>query len=186
MVSPLFLPRYILVADSAVGAVFRVDVRTGESQIVIQDPAMAPTPVAPFGIDGLRIRGGYLYYTNSDTNSLVRITIHPKGDKAGTAKGKAEVLSTDFELPDDIKVGTEEEVYVAENGGSKVSVFNSKDKVKKVLASKESSGGLTIGSTSVRLGRGEKGKRDLFVTTSGGEGSTGGVGSSGKLLRIQL
>lgn len=146
---------------------------------------MAPTPVAPFGINGLRIGGGYLYYTNSDTNALVRIPIHLKGEKAGMAKGRAEVLSTDFELPDDIEVGTEK-VYVAENGGSKVSVVNLKDKVKTVLASKESSGGLTVGSTSVRLGRGEKGKRELFVTTSGGEGSTGGVGSSGKLLKLQL
>ena len=177
--------RYVLAADSALGAVLRVDVSTGKSQIVIQDATMAPTPVAPFGVNGLRIRGGYLYYTNSDINALVRIPIYLKGEKAGTARGKAEVLSTDFELPDDIEVGTEE-VYVAENGGSKVIVFNLKDKVKKVLASKESSGGLTVGSTSVRLARGEKSKKDLYVTTSGGEGSTGGVGSSGKLLKIKL
>ena len=152
--------RYILVADSAVGAVFRVDASTGKSQIVIQDPTMAPTPVAPFGVNGLRIRGGCLYYTNSDTSALVRITIQLKGEKTGMAREKAEVLSTDFELRDDIEVGTEE-VYVTENGGSKVSVFNLKDKVKKVLASKESSGGLTVGSTSVRLARREERQEGL-------------------------
>lgn len=161
----------------------RVDVTTGEAEIVIRDETMAPTPAAPFGINGLRVRNGYLYYTNSDTNALVRIPI----TEGGTAKGKAEVLSTDFDLPDDFEIDLGGEVYVMENAGNATSVLV--DGRKTVLASKESSGGLVVGPTSARFGRGKgkgngKGKRELFVTTSGGEGSAGGAGSSGKLLRV--
>ena len=178
---PFLPPTHLLIAESFLGAVIRVDIPTGKSKIVIRDASTAPAGSLRFGINGLRLRGDHLYYTNSGTNALFRVSIH----KDGTTKGKAEVISTDIDLPDDIDVGKgEKEVFVTENFGNQVSLFDVRTREKVVLASNASTEGLTVGSTSVRLGRGSK--REVFVTTSGGVGSEGGLGSSGKLLRIEL
>ncbi|MCJ1234534.1 hypothetical protein MMC14_002495 [Varicellaria rhodocarpa] len=89
----LSLPGYIIVSGSGLGAVWRLNVLTGQVTEVIQDPTMAPTSFPAFGINGVKIRNNALYFTNINTENLVSISINPNGTAAGSAKVVASGIS---------------------------------------------------------------------------------------------
>lgn len=70
-------PSILVVADSRVGCLWRVDVETGSVQKAISSPYMLPTENAttPIGIDGLKISadGSYAYFTNVVLSNLARV-----------------------------------------------------------------------------------------------------------------
>lgn len=70
-------PSILVVADSRVGCLWRVDVETGSVQKAISSSYMLPTENAttPIGIDGLKISadGSYAYFTNVVLSNLVRV-----------------------------------------------------------------------------------------------------------------
>ena len=82
----------LLLSDSLAGVVYKLNVKTGESAIVIDDPTMKSTPAIAIGIHALRIRDGSLFFDNSAQETFVRIPIHSDG----TAAGAAVVLSTNI------------------------------------------------------------------------------------------
>jgi hypothetical protein len=55
----------VLIADSALGAIWGLNINTGGSGIAIQNSDLAPTSSFPLGINGLHVRGPTLYFTNS-------------------------------------------------------------------------------------------------------------------------
>jgi len=55
----------VLIADSILGAVWAVNVKTGEYKTVIQSDLWLPSPEVRFGVNGLKVNGPYLYFTNS-------------------------------------------------------------------------------------------------------------------------
>lgn len=55
----------VLIADSLLGAVWAVNVKTGEYKNVIQSDLWLPSPEVRFGINGVKVQGRYLYFTNS-------------------------------------------------------------------------------------------------------------------------
>ncbi len=56
---------YVLIADSINGLIYRVNVKTGEYKSTIASPLWFPTPVVNFGINGVHVQEGYLFWTNS-------------------------------------------------------------------------------------------------------------------------
>ena len=80
----------VLVADSAVGAVYSVDITSGASKITIQDAKFQASAYIPLGINGIHTRGSNLYYTNSAQNTYGMVPI----TAAGTAAGPASVIAT--------------------------------------------------------------------------------------------
>lgn len=78
-------PHVILLGDSRQGAIYRVDTDSGEASIVIQDDALsAPSNATlPIGVNGLKIRDSYVYYTNSARNTFGRVPITADGEQAG-------------------------------------------------------------------------------------------------------
>ena len=64
----------VLVADSGLGAVWKVDVSSGKYEIVIQIPEIA-TAKLQIGINGLHLLNGYLYWTNSEANTFYRAKV---------------------------------------------------------------------------------------------------------------
>lgn len=67
-------PSILVIADSRVGCLWRVDVETGSVAKAIESPYMLPTDNAttPIGIDGLKISAdsSYAYFTNVVLDSL--------------------------------------------------------------------------------------------------------------------
>ncbi|KAK3900103.1 hypothetical protein C8A05DRAFT_17558 [Staphylotrichum tortipilum] len=86
--------RYLLAADSALGALWRVDLATGGKEIVFQDALLTPTGTVPgthLGINGLRsdLGGKHVYFTNSARKFLGRVEVDGKGG----VKGGVQVLA---------------------------------------------------------------------------------------------
>lgn len=71
----------ILATDSTNGVIYRLNVYTGENEIVIDDPVLkipnnATVSLGPNGID---VRNGYLYATNTAAGTFNRVPIDPTG-----------------------------------------------------------------------------------------------------------
>lgn len=70
-------PSILVVADSRVGCLWRVDIETGSVQQAITSSYMLPTENAttPIGIDGLKISAdsSYAYFTNVVLSNLARV-----------------------------------------------------------------------------------------------------------------
>ena len=70
---------FVLCSDSLVGGVWKFNVNTGKSDLIIQDPSMAGPPnmtqYAGFGINGLRVQNHTLYYCNSGAQSFYKMPV---------------------------------------------------------------------------------------------------------------
>lgn len=83
----------LLAADSARGALWRVDLTTGAHAVIFESDLLKPTGTAPgthLGVNGLRAgTDGYVYFTNSAQGFLGRVKV----DRNGESVGDIEVLS---------------------------------------------------------------------------------------------
>lgn len=75
----------ILATDSTNGVIYRLDVNTGDNEIVIDDPVLKiPANAAvSLGPNGIEVRDGYLYATNTAAGTFNRIPIDAKGVQTG-------------------------------------------------------------------------------------------------------
>ncbi|KAI0892541.1 hypothetical protein F4806DRAFT_479341 [Annulohypoxylon nitens] len=74
-------PSILLVADTHKGVVWRVDTRAREYELAAREEHMAWLPwfITEFGISGVKIQDGYLYWTLSYTATIWRIAISDDG-----------------------------------------------------------------------------------------------------------
>ena len=103
----------VVIGDAGAGQVFTVDVKTGTYSRTIEDPTMAPTPSTRPEINGIKIRGGYLYYTTSAQATCNRIPINGAD---GSLAGPAGVLARFLE-GDDFSFDPAGNAYIAQNAG---------------------------------------------------------------------
>ena len=163
----------ILLADSQAGTVIRVDTSKGTNTVVQKDATMAYNPAAgpPIGINGLRVRDGYLYFTNTAQNIFVRVPINLDG----TAKGAYETLVTNtVGAFDDFAVDIFGEFFNCQGNGNTLAKITVKGNVgtEQEVAGNATSEAIA-GNTSARFGRTVFDLTTLYVTTNGGleEGS---------------
>ena len=145
----------VLVADAGKGAVYSFSMKTGDSAITIQDQTL----VGPgFGIDGIRIFNGTLFYTNILKNSFYRVKI----DAAGKATGPIQSLWTNL-MGDDLCIGPNNKLYVNTNGK------NSVVEVDPAASSPAAKQVATVqGSTSCGFGRTDSDKNTMYVGGAAG------------------
>ncbi|KAN0098155.1 hypothetical protein V8E51_013818 [Hyaloscypha variabilis] len=153
----------ILVADSEVGVVWKVSINDGkvEKLIDVDEMKSPPPPALPMGINGIKIRDGYLYWSNTGKQLFCRI----KTDDEGKTSGSVEVLERDIIIDDFIfdKKGNAwlthhpvNTLGVLKAGGGVVTVVGKPDK-------------LTLpGVTACQFGRTSSDADVLYVVTSGG------------------
>ncbi len=78
---------------------------------------MKPVPGQLFlGINGIHIRSGIIYFTNTFQGLFARIRTHLSGSKTGTAKGLYEIISYDG-LGDDFDFDDEGNADNTQNPG---------------------------------------------------------------------
>ena len=155
----------ILLADSAKGVVFVVDVDTGVSNVAITDPLFANNG-RPISVNGLKILGHTLYFTNTAQNLLGRVDIDLK---TGAALGPASTV-VDALPPGkgygDLAVSDNGIAYVTNAAGNFVERVNLRNDRQTIIAGQINSTEIAE-PTAAALGR--HGKEDtLFVTTGGG------------------
>lgn len=153
--------RNILIAEAIGGVVYRLNVVTGKAIIVIDDLLMKTTLV-PFtpGVNGLNIRNGNLFFTNSNLNIAARQAINPDG----TAKQKARIVVR-TPTPDDFALGPKAEYFIAQSPYLAFSPPTTDDVV--VTALNVSRPELD-GATAVRFGRRDVDRTSVYVSTNGG------------------
>lgn len=81
----------ILATDALQGVIYRADTTTGSAEIVAADDAFAGNP----GINGIKIRDGYAYFTNTAARTYGRFAISEAGDQEGPVEIIAENASSD-------------------------------------------------------------------------------------------
>jgi hypothetical protein len=165
-----FNPRLLLAADSAIGAVWKVDLVTGSYGIAFQDPLLAPIGTVPgtnLGINGLKAYGQYLYFTNSAQRFYGRVKVSSSGAKLSAIEkisesedAGADVVYDDIAL--NIRNGVVKSSWIASHPTYAVQV---KSDGSQVLINDTVK---LLNPTAAAFGRGTfKEKKTLYVTNGG-------------------
>ncbi|GAB1317643.1 hypothetical protein MFIFM68171_07853 [Madurella fahalii] len=96
-------PQILLAADSALGAVWRVDLASGAYDVAFSSPLLEPTGTAPgthLGINGIRADAGssHVYFTNSAQRFFGRVAV----DRDGNQAGAIEIISSSTDAGSDV------------------------------------------------------------------------------------
>ncbi|UNI23751.1 hypothetical protein JDV02_009551 [Purpureocillium takamizusanense] len=164
----------VLCADSALGVVFHINIRTGAYHIAIDDAAFKPPSTAffPLGVNGVRYARPYLYFTNTFAQEFGRV---PVDCANGKATGPVEALNgkVGYDLDDFardrrgnayISAGFTSDIVCVGKNGTAVSVAGGPSQ-KTIL-----------GPTSMVWGRTRADRSVLYVSTSGDKSSNTGLG----------
>ncbi|KAK9774092.1 putative SMP-30/Gluconolactonase/LRE-like region domain-containing protein [Seiridium cardinale] len=156
----------VLIADSSLGAVWRVDTNTGNYSIVLEVPEMLPIANATeqFGVNGLKVRDGYLYWSNSNYHTIYRVKFDSHGyPVAGAPVETVAVLDSVF-IDDFVfdKTGT---LWAATNLDNLVVALRPDGSSETVAGAATQ---LTVaGDTSVTFGTTKSDSHILYVVTTG-------------------
>ncbi|KAJ8130150.1 hypothetical protein O1611_g3480 [Lasiodiplodia mahajangana] len=157
----------ILVADNGISQVWRVDVKTGKYETAAANvPQMQPLPNAtlPLGVNGVKIRDGNLYFSNSNLASIFRMPIDENGIAVQGAEAKL-VAKFDADDIDDFLIDERGEYWAATNFENTVAVAKMYSTGVVVVGSPTT---LTVaGDTALAFGRTEKDKNIVYVPTGG-------------------
>jgi hypothetical protein len=149
----------VLVSDTTGGVIWRIDTKTGASAITIN---------ATLGINGIRIRGNSLYYTNTLQGSFTKVPIDLNTGKAtGPAVVIAKTAVGNLLGADDFALGRgEDEAFIVNYLSGKLVKVSGKGNIAAVA-------GLTNtdipSPTSAQWGRVAGDEGTLYITTSTGK-----------------
>lgn len=151
----------VLIADSGLGLVWLLNLNTGEYQIILEDPTMAPAPPLNLGINGIHLHEGFACYTNSVQGLFCRIPIHQNGSRSGVTG----VFDTGY-FGDDFAFDEFGTAYVTADPNNLLFTITWNGNVSTVIGGAES---LEIeGATAAQFGRTILDRQILYITTNGG------------------
>ena len=165
----LLSDQYVLLSDFRAGVVYRLDVHSGVYKVVAEDGLMVAVPQPIFGtsgVNGLRVRDGHLYFTNTGQNIFAKIPINADGTPSGTASVIAHTpASADYF--DGFTFGADGAVYLGTGSGNTVvRVSQSGGPVVRIAGQLKST---TLAEpTNCAFGRGATDQGVLYVATAGG------------------
>ncbi|PKX92950.1 uncharacterized protein P174DRAFT_461427 [Aspergillus novofumigatus IBT 16806] len=88
-----------------------IDVRTGEYDVIVDDPLMKESSGSEgkTGVNGIKVFRGYLYWTTIDAGLLARIKINEDGKPCGAS----EIVASNLTEPDDFTLDENGTAYIA-------------------------------------------------------------------------
>jgi len=100
----------LLAADSSLGVVWGIDIRRGVARKVAEDDALKATVAGghPLGVNGIRVGPGGVYFTNSNTQTLNKVSVR----RDGSFKGNVSVVAHVQGVADDFTFGKDGRVWV--------------------------------------------------------------------------
>lgn len=165
-------PCLLLAADSALGAVWRVNLTSGAYGVAFLSPLFTPVGTAPgtnLGINGIRTAGNHIYFTNSARGLFGRVPIDGNGNQAGAVEtishsgdAGAGVIYDDIAL--DVKNG-EGSAWIASHPSYAVRVDVGASGAQYVVNDTT----LLLNPTSAAFGRGSRAQEKTLYVTNGGE-----------------
>lgn len=157
----------ILVADVYNGWVYHIDTQTGAYNVAINDEKMkfdvVPNPAVNLGVNGIKIKHGYLYWTNTAAGTLNRIRI----TNQGAAVGKSEVVVSNVPKADDFIFKKNGVAFIAQNQMDELSVLYPRSSAAQLIAGSNTST-ILAGVSAGAFGRLRNDEHILYLTTSGG------------------
>lgn len=157
---------HILTGDVYNGWVYKVNVLTGAYSIVIEDPKMH-FPVGAstnLGVNGIKIKDSYLYWTNTANGTLNKILI----TAAATPIGTSSIVTANVPKADDFIFKSDGTAWIAQNQEDELSLLYPGTSNAAVVAGSPISTTLA-GVTAGKFGRLASDCNRLYLTTSGGE-----------------
>jgi hypothetical protein len=111
-------PGVILIAESIFGLVYKLDLDTGAYALVSNDTALqaAPDASSPVGVNGLKVRGNYLYFTSSSLGKFGRLPL----TKNALPAGPIEISASLGEFLDDFVLARDGTAFIATDFGNTV------------------------------------------------------------------
>ena len=104
----------LLMADSTLGVVWRLDINTGAVEKATSDPLCTKAPDNPNpALNGIGVWGEYLYFSNSNTGILGRLRITPSGERAAGAQVEILAKAANGSTFDDFEVSRDGTVYIS-------------------------------------------------------------------------
>ncbi|KAH9904864.1 hypothetical protein F4778DRAFT_731036 [Xylariomycetidae sp. FL2044] len=176
----------VLAADLGRGEVCRIDLTTGAYETVLAVPEVQPVPGGAFvaGVNGLKIHGGYLYWSNSNRVALYRIRINGNGYPVVGAAVEEIATIEGATLIDDFALDAHDNIWAATNVDNSLVVVGTDRSQQVVLGSPTE---LTLaGDTAVAFGRTPRDRHIAYVTTSGAQLSpvNGTITEPGKVVAV--
>ncbi|KAF2825180.1 hypothetical protein CC86DRAFT_456431 [Ophiobolus disseminans] len=180
----------LIIPDSQYGLLFRLDTRTGRSEVIADRPEFKPYPerqnkTVGFGINGVRIRDGYLYFSNSNLVKIFRVRLTRDGYVGQAPVEVYADLNAATTFVDDFTFAGDGTLWAVSNDGNTVVVVGPGGKKVREVAG--ASDALTIaGGTAGAFGRGAGDREVLYVCTAGGLDApvNGTVVEAGKIVAI--
>ncbi|MFF3851295.1 SMP-30/gluconolactonase/LRE family protein [Streptomyces sp. NPDC002328] len=147
--------RTLYAADSNKATVWTVPASGGTATAWLTDPALAATPSAPFGANGLRFHKGAVWVSNLAKSTLLRIPVTAAG-----APGRIHTVTSSLTGVDDFNFLNDRSdvVFAAQNGLNQVTLVHPDGTTETVLTSKDGLASPT--STAIRGNR-------LYITNAG-------------------
>lgn len=172
-------PGVLLIADSSLGAIWTLNVTSGEYEMTIQSPDFEPTPRFPLGINGVQNKGNRLYFTNSAKGIFGKqnVTQH------GFAEGSLTIIgnSPSNLTFDDFALGNATAWMT--NHPNVLSTFNSAGKQNNVLG--EDTCPLLIEPTAAKFGRGTPEQECMLYVVTGGRIDSNSEIISGQVIQVK-
>ncbi|KAL1801104.1 hypothetical protein ACET3X_001446 [Alternaria dauci] len=174
----------VLISDSVLGLVWRLNVWTGKYDAVLEDETMKPAEGAfiVLGINGIKIFDGYLYYINALKGLFCRVKIDTS---TGEATGPYETLQTN--LPgDDFAMSADGVAFVTDNGGNTLTRVDADGSRSLIVGGLNST--VVAGATAAAFGRTWRDQGVVYVTTSGGQAVpvNGTYTEGGKVVAVNV
>lgn len=148
----------LLIADSVLGRIWRVDLRDGSAGDFLETPDMSGTPDRPGvpGVNGLKLVQGALLFSNSARPGLYRVALAGDGSATGPV-----VRVLDLPSIDDFVATADGGFIIATHGRDVIRVGPDGRRVTLLDQDVE-------GNTAVALVPRTDGRNDLYVTATGG------------------
>ncbi|KAJ5827871.1 hypothetical protein N7447_004634 [Penicillium robsamsonii] len=149
----------VLIADSPKGVVWKVDTKTGDYSVALNDTTMAPAKgqALPLGVNAVTILGDYVYYTSTTRMLYCRVKV----DKDAKAIGDFEVIASGF-LPDNVEMTKDGTAYIPTDPQNSVVRITPSGQISLVAGGQVSTE--MPGPSSVRL---SEDRKILYVGTTG-------------------
>jgi hypothetical protein len=170
----------VLIADSPKGVVWKVNIKTGDYAVALNDTTMQPAKgqALPLGINGLKSIEDYVYYSSTTRMEFCRVKV----DEDVKPIGDYEVIASGF-LPDNMDVTEDGIAYIATDPQNSVVRITPSGQISLVAGGQLST--QMPGPTSARL---SEDRKSLYVGTSGGQVAPvlGTFMEPGKVVKITL
>lgn len=175
-------PHTLLLADSWAGNIVSLNIKTGAYQVALSDASLASNfsvPALPFGVNGIQIHKGYLYYSNTVQALIGRVRISSSGIPIGQFTTLAS--RPKISVPDDFAVAKDGSVYLTGPQGDTLHHVTLDGKVETVVEDR-----VIAGATAATFGRTRRDANVIYLSTMGGFGANGTFAAGGRVVAVTV